>query len=175
MAASLILSQPVWGSENNFSVGYGFALWSEKHSVGNVAEGPYNFVQAAYSHEMPLSQKWLVEAGPFLSYVMNPTEGVDAGVNLGLKIYPFTPDRSGFFFTMGTGAAYSTIKYSEQSKHEFFILQGGIGYRYKSFFIEDRYRHYSNGGLSTPNRSINANIISLGMYFYMGLPAPFGV
>ncbi len=46
IAASLILSQPAWSSENNFSVGYGFALWSEKHSVGNIAEGPYNFVQA---------------------------------------------------------------------------------------------------------------------------------
>jgi len=165
IAALLALSHPVWGSENNFSVGYGFALLSQGHGFGRIEEGSYNFVQAAYSHEMPLSQKWLVEAGPFLSYVIDPTEGIDVGVNLGVKVYPFNPDRSGFFFTMGTGAAYSTIKYSEQGKHEFFILQGSIGYRYKSFFIEDRYRHYSNGGLSSPNRSINANIINIGMYF----------
>lgn len=165
IAVLLLLSQPVCASENNFSVGYGFALWSGKHGVGRIAEGPYNFTQVAYSHEMPLSQKWLIEAGPFLSYVINPTDGLDVGVNLGVKVYPFSPDRSGFYFTAGTGAAYSTIQYSEQGTHEFFVLQGSIGYRYKSFFIEDRYRHYSNGGLSSPNRSINANIISLGMYF----------
>ena len=165
IAASLILSRPAWSSENNFSVGYGFALWSQKHSVGNIAEGPYNFVQAAYSYEMPISQKWLIQAGPYLAYVMNPTEGVDVGVNLGLKIYPFTPDHSGFFCTLGTGGAYSTIAFTEQATHAFFILQGSIGYRYKNFFIEDRYRHYSNAGTSSPNRSINANIISLGMYF----------
>jgi hypothetical protein len=165
IAASLVLSQPVWGAENNFSVGYGFALWSEKHSIGNIAEGPYNFVQAAYSYEMPISQKWLIQAGPYLAYVMNPTEGVDVGVNLGLKIYPFTQDRSGFFFTLGTGGSYSTIAYTEQATHAFFILQGSIGYRYKNFYIEDRYRHYSNAGTSSPNRSINANLISIGMYF----------
>ncbi|MGD0233822.1 MAG: acyloxyacyl hydrolase [Syntrophorhabdales bacterium] len=165
IAASLILSQPVWASENNFSVGYGFALWSEKHSVGNIAEGPYNFVQAAYSHEMPISQKWLIQAGPYLAYVMRPTDGVDVGLNLGVKAYPFSRDHSGFFFTLGTGGAYSTIAYTEQATHAFFILQGSIGYRYKNFYIEDRYRHYSNAGTSSPNRSINANIISLGMYF----------
>ena len=165
IAALLTSSPPVWASENNLSVGYGFALWSGKHTVGRIAEGPYNFVQASYSYEMPISQKWLIEAGPFLAYVMNPNDGVDVGVNLGIKAYPFSKDHSGFFLTLGTGGAYSTIAFAEQAKHEFFILQGSIGYRYKTFFIEDRYRHYSNGGTSSPNRSINANIISLGMYF----------
>jgi hypothetical protein len=107
IAVSLILSQPVWAFENNLSVGYGFALWSEKHSVGRIAEGPYNFVQASYSYEMPISQKWLVQAGPFLAYVMNPNDGVDVGLNLGIKAYPFSRDHSGFFFTLGTGGAYS--------------------------------------------------------------------
>ncbi len=165
VVALLFLSLPVWAAENNLSVGYGFALWSQQHSLGRIEEGNYNFFQAAYSYEMPLSQKWLVQVGPYLSYVMNPTDGIDVGVNLGLKVYPFTTDRSGFFFTAGTGGAYSTIKYAEQAAHEFFILQGSIGYRYKNYFIEDRYRHYSNAGLSSPNRSINANIISVGMYF----------
>jgi hypothetical protein len=163
--APLVLSHSLWASENVLSVGYGFAMGSGGHRFGRVSEGSYNFVQTSYSYERPLSQKWLAEAGPFLSYVMNPTDGVGVGVTLGLKIYPFRRDRSGFFFTAGTGGAYSSIAFKEQGTHAFFILQGSIGYRYKNFFIEDRYRHYSNGGTAWPNQSINANIISVGMYF----------
>ena len=163
--ALLILADSLWASENALSVGYGFAMGSSGHRIGRISEGPYNFVQASYSYERPVSQKWLIEVGPFLSYVMNPTDGVDVGVNLGVKVYPFSRDRSGFFFTAGTGGAYSSISFLEQGTHAFFILQGSIGYRYKNFFIEDRYRHYSNGGTAWPNQSINANIISIGMYF----------
>ena len=165
IVALLIPSHLLWAAENALSVGYGFAMFSSGHSLGRVSEGSYNFGQAAYSYEMPLSQKWLIEAGPFLSYVMNPTDGVDVGVKLGVKVYPFSGDHSGFFFTLGTGAAYSSIGFAEQGTHAFFILQGSIGYRYKNFFIEDRYRHYSNGGTAFPNQSINANIINVGMYF----------
>ena len=165
VAALPILSQLAWASENNLSVGYGFALWSQEHGVGKIAEGQYDFIQASYFYERPLSPRWLIQAGPFLAYVNRPTDGVDVGVNLGIKVYPFSPDRSGFFFTAGTGGAYSTIDFREQATHAFFILQGSVGYRYKQFFIEDRYRHYSNGGTASPNRSVNANIISIGMYF----------
>ena len=165
IATLVVLSQLAWAAEEDFSLGYGFALWSGRHSVGNTAEGPYDFVQGSYFYEYPLSPRWLIQAGPYLAYVNRPTDGVDAGVNLGIKVYPFTLDHSGFFFTAGTGGAYSTIAFSEQGTHAFFILQGSIGYRYKNFFIEDRFRHYSNGGLAYPNRSINANIMSLGVYF----------
>jgi hypothetical protein len=165
ITALLIPSRPLWAAENALSVGYGFALSSSGHRPGRVSEGTYNFVQAAYSYERPLSQRWLIEAGPFFSYVMNPTYGGDVGINLGVKVYPFSQDRSGFFFTMGSGGAYSSIGFKEQGTHAFFILQGSIGYRYKDFFIENRYRHYSNGGTAWPNQSINANVINVGMYF----------
>ena len=161
----LAVWHPLVAAENALSVGYGFGLWSQSNGVGRIADGPYDFVQASYFYERPFSQRWLIQAGPFLAYTSSPTNGVDVGLNLGIKVYPFSQDRSGFFFTLGTGGAYSTINFSEQATHAFFILQGSIGYRYKRFFIEDRYRHYSNGGTSSPNRSINANIISLGMYF----------
>jgi Lipid A 3-O-deacylase (PagL) len=165
IALLLLLCHPLQAAENALSVGYGFALFSSGHRTGHISEGNYNFTQVSYSYERPISQKWLIEAGPFLAYDMNPTEGIDVGVNLNIKVYPFSRDRSGFFFTAGTGGAYSSIAFAEQGKHAFFILQGGIGYRYKSFFIEDRYRHYSNAGTAWPNQSINANIINLGMYF----------
>jgi hypothetical protein len=165
IVAALTLPHSLWASENALSIGYGFALYSQGHRIGRIAEGTYNFVQASYSYERPLSQKWLMEAGPFLSYVMNPADGVDVGVNLGVKVYPFSRDHSGFFLTVGTGGAYSSIAFREQGTHSLFILQGSIGYRYKNFFIEDRFRHYSNGGTAWPNQSINANIINVGMYF----------
>ncbi len=159
------LCHPLWAAENGLSVGYGFALWSDWHKAGRISEGPYHFIQAAYTYERPLSQKWLIQAGPFLAYTWRPTYGIDVGVNLGLKVYPFSRDRSGFFVTAGTGGAYSTVDFVEQGSHAFFILQASAGYRYKNFFVEDKFRHYSNGGTAWPNQSINANIVNVGMYF----------
>ena len=37
--------------------------------------------------------------------------------------YPFGRDHSDFFFTLGTGDAYSTTAFNEQGKHASFILQ----------------------------------------------------
>ncbi len=61
--------------------------------------------------------------------------------------------------------AYTSIGFKEQGTHLLFILQGGVGYRYKSFFVEDRVRHYSNGGTARPNWSVNSNILSIGTNF----------
>ena len=152
-------------AERALSVGYGFALLSNGRPAGQVEEGNYDFFQVAYLHERPLSARWMLLVEPFVAYVNRPVDGVDVGFNLGLKVYPFTQDRSGFYFTMGTGSAYTSVNFAEQGTHLLFILQAGVGYRYKNFFIEDRWRHYSNGNTAGPNRSINANIINVGMYF----------
>ncbi|MBP1730954.1 MAG: hypothetical protein H6Q55_1383 [Deltaproteobacteria bacterium] len=164
-ALMVVLSFPAWSAEHALSVGYGFALWSSDSGIGKIEEGDYTFMQAAYTYEHPLSARWLVLVEPFIAYVNRPVNGVDVGFNLGLKVYPFTEDRSGFFFGMGTGAAYTSVDFVEQGTHLLFILQGSFGYRYKNYFIENRWRHYSNGNTAHPNRSINANIIVLGMYF----------
>jgi hypothetical protein len=152
-------------AQHALSVGYGFALFSNGRSAGQIEEGNYDFFQVAYLYERPLSARWMLLVEPFVAYVNRPVEGVDVGCNLGLKVYPFAQDRSGFFFTMGTGAAYTSVDFAEQGTHLLFILQASVGYRYKNFFIEDRWRHYSNGNTARPNRSINANIINVGMYF----------
>jgi hypothetical protein len=151
--------------EHGLSVGYGFALFSHDNKPGRVEDGNYDFFQGSYLYEYPLSAKWVFLVEPFVAYVNRPVDGVDVGFNLGVKVYPFSVDRQGFFFGAGTGAAYTSVNFSEQGTHMLFILQASIGYRYKNFFIEDRWRHYSNGGLSSPNRSVNANIIAVGMYF----------
>jgi hypothetical protein len=164
-----LLTLPHWvqaaEAEHALSVGYGFALFNSAQAAGKIEEGSYDFVLASYFYEKPLSSGVLLQVGPYLSYVMRPTTGFDVGLNLGIKVYPFSKDYSGFFFTVGTGGAYTSVDFTEQGQHALFIIQGSIGYRYKNFFIEDRWRHYSNGNTAWPNRSINANIINVGMYF----------
>jgi hypothetical protein len=152
-------------ADNAFSVGYGFALWNNGQTAGKIEEGNYDFFQAAYLYEHPLSPRWALLVEPFAAYVNRPVDGVDVGFNLGVKVYPFSTDHQGFFFTAGTGSAYTSVNFKEQGTHLLFILQASIGYRYQDFFIENRWRHYSNGNTASPNRSINANILTAGMYF----------
>jgi len=154
--------------EDNFglSLGYGMAAFNKDRSFGHVQSGKsYNFIQAVFLYEKPLTQKELaLVVEPFVAYVNNPTSGADVGFDLGLKYYPFKP-QSGLYLTAGPGMAYTSIGFEEQGTHLLFVVQGGIGYRYKNLFIEDRFRHYSNGGTASPNWSVNANIITLGTHF----------
>ena len=158
---------PGFSGENGFSLGYGFAAFNRGKTTGKVEGGrSYNFVQATYLFEKPFSWKELaLLVEPFGSYVANPSPGADLGVGIGLKYYPFSLERKGFYLMGGTGMAYSTIGFQEQGTHLFFIGQGGLGYRFGNFFLEDRFRHYSNGGTASPNWSVNSNIVSLGTYF----------
>jgi len=149
------------------SLGYGFAALNKDRSTGKVEGGKsYSFIQAVFLYEKPLSQKELaLVVEPFASYVDKPNSGTDVGFDLGLKYYPFRTQKGGLYLTAGPGMAYTSVGFQEQGTHLLFMLQGGIGYRYKNLFIEDRFRNYSNWGTASPNSSINANIITLGTYF----------
>jgi hypothetical protein len=81
------------------------------------------------------------------------------------RYYPFIERRGGLFLDIGAGAAYTSVAFHEQRTHLLGILIGGIGFRYNNFFVTDRLKHYSNGGTAAPNRSVNSNVISVGMYF----------
>jgi hypothetical protein len=153
-----------WCAEHWFSLGYGIGAFNKDRSFGKVeGDRRYSFIQATYIYEKPLSAKELAFLfEPFAAYVAKPTDGADVGFDLGLKYYPFRTDHGGFYLTGGPGLAYTTVGFKEQGTHLLFILQGGVGYRYKSFFIEDRVRHYSNGGTASPNWSVNSNILSVG-------------
>jgi hypothetical protein len=164
--SAVLLVGPVsgWSADHGFSLGYGIAAFNKERSFGKL-EGnrSYSFIQATYIYEKPFSAKELAFLfEPFAAYVAKPTDGLDVGLDLGLKYYPFRTDHGGFYMTAGPGMAYTTVGFKEQGTHLLFILQGGVGYRYKSFFIEDRVRHYSNGGTASPNWSVNSNILSLG-------------
>jgi hypothetical protein len=53
----------------------------------------------------------------------------------------------------------------EQGTHNFFILAGGIGFKWGNFSLENRFRHYSNASLARPNVSVNSDIIMIAYYF----------
>ncbi|HSR11145.1 MAG TPA: acyloxyacyl hydrolase [Thermodesulfobacteriota bacterium] len=150
-----------FAQENGFSLGYGFGILNTNSTVGEIENHrPYQFVQGTLFREFSIARTFFIVAEPYLAYTWRPREGTDAGVGL------FFRNKLGnFFVSWGGGGAYSSIKFEEQGTHYFFILQGGIGYNWKNFFIENRFRHYSNGGLATPNHSINANIVSVGVRF----------
>jgi len=147
-------------------LGYGFAELNNHASGGEVEGGKkYDFFQAAYFLEFPRWERTSFVLEPFAAYVSRPESGIDGGFDLLFRWYPFDRGRSGLFFDVGAGAAYTSIGFQEQGTHLLGILVGGIGWRYKAFFFEDRFRHYSNGHSAYPNRSVNANIICAGMHF----------
>lgn len=130
----------------SLALGYGFAVLSEPGTIGRVEEGHYDFVQFSCLFERPLTEKlgFLIE--PFAAYVNRPSTGVDAGILLSARYHLRGRHRNGLFLTLGGGSAYTTVGFKEQGTHWVLILQAGIGFKWEEFFIENRLRHYSNGG-----------------------------
>ncbi len=156
-----------FSAEQSLSVGYGFAFLNPHNRTGYL-EGSkqYDFFQLAYAYERASGLKNLAIFGePWAAYVNRPTDGADVGFNLGIKYYLTKNERWRPFVTAAVGIAYTTIAFEEQGTHFLFALEAGIGLRYKRFFVEDRMRHYSNAGTVYPNRSVHANIITVGYYF----------
>ena len=170
----LLLSLPLcvflpvnsYAGEQGLTIGYGFAALNSRTVTGEIEGGKtYDFLQVTYLYESPYWKQVSFVAEPFAAYINRPESGVDVGLDLLLRWYPSNSARSGLFFDVGVGAAYTSISFEEQGTHLLGILVGGIGFRYKTFFIEDRFRHYSNGNTASPNRAVDANIISVGTYF----------
>jgi|GEM_PF-282102 len=160
---------PLFGhaQNNNISVGYGFGAFNGNQGIGKLrgTNGYYDFFQLAYSREKSLSSRTNLLLEPFLAYVNRPTDGLDLGMTVGLRFYLNKDTKKGLFGTLAMGASYTTIGFVEQDTHLLFMLQGGIGYKWNKYFVENRFRHYSNGSLTSPNRAINANIINIGISF----------
>jgi hypothetical protein len=155
-------------ADEGLSVGYGLAALNDEKQVGRIQGGRYyDFFQFTFLYERPFQgyKPLAVYVEPFVSYVNRPASGLDGGVYLGLKYYPLDPERKGLYVIGGTGTAYTTIKFQEQGTHMLFTLEAGAGYRFQRFFVEDVLRHYSNGGTTSPNRSVQADILSVGFYF----------
>jgi len=162
------LAEPASALEQALSVGYGIAALNPELHLGRIEGGrAYDFFQVTYLLERPCRDylALAVFLEPFASFVNRPDQGVDAGLYTGLKYRLSGAEKRGFFFTAGTGMVYTTVGFKEQGTHLNFTLEAGAGYRFGRFFIEDRLRHYSNGSTASPNRSINANVLTIGFYF----------
>jgi len=155
------------GDDNAVTAGYGFGIFNLDPKYGKLrGDGRYYyFYQITYAREKALVKNLYLLMEPFVAYVDDPRSGLEAGMTMSLKYYFGKDYKNSFFATLGTGAAYTTIAFEEQGTHFLFILQGGIGYRWNNYFIENRFRHFSNGGFERPNRSVNANIVNIGMHF----------
>jgi hypothetical protein len=149
------------------SVGYGFAAYNQERHLGKVEGGSYyDFLLFTLIFERSLSSSSLnLLVEPFIAYVNRPNSGADVGFDVGLKYYFSGSEREGFYITIGAGAAYTTISFKEQGTHVQGVLTGGVGFRHKNLFVENRFRHYSNGHTAYPNWSINTNILTVGTYF----------
>jgi Lipid A 3-O-deacylase (PagL) len=168
--ASLCIAYPVrsFSAEQAISAGYGFGFLNLHKQTGHIQGGEmYDFFQMAYLYERGFWLKNLTAvAQPWAAIVNRPNDGADVGFDLGIRYYPIKHEEGWSpFVSAGVGMAYTTIGFEEQGTHFLFILQAGVGVRYKRFFIEDTLRHYSNGHTASPNRSVHANIISVGYYF----------
>lgn len=153
-------------AENGVSLGYGFGAWNAQGPGCVEKKTPYDYATLSYLYEKPLKPGFALVAEPYLGLVNRPAEGVDIGVNFYAKAsFPAFPSGGRLYVTAGTGAAYTSVDFREQGTHGLFILQAGIGYGSGRFFMENRFHHYSNGGLAKPNRSVNSNLIRIGWYF----------
>lgn len=153
-------------AEHAVTAGYGFgALNIHKHLMKIEGGKNYDFFQTSYLYERPCHHpKVAVVFEPFAALINRPSAGVDVGFNIGIRWYPFDSGK-GLYLSPQTGMAYTSIKFHEQGTHLLFILQATLGFRYKNFFVEDRFKHYSNGHTASPNRSVHSNVVAVGMYF----------
>lgn len=162
---TLLIPVTCHASENAISAGYGFGLWN-RGGIGQAGRETYNYATLSYLYEKPFTPRLALVMEPFCNIINKPKEGVDVGFVISLKTYlTGNKPQQGLYLSAGGGAAYTTVNFKEQGTHGLFVLHGAIGYRHGRFFVEDRFHHYSNGGLASPNRSVNSNIVKAGYYF----------
>ena len=113
---------------------------------------------------VPLPER-LFGLGPLAAYIHKPEDGWDLGLNLLFRYYVKTSEKTELFGNFGIGAVYTNVHFEEQGTHYFLSPQIGIGFKWGGFFIESRFRHYSNASSALPNGAVNADMILLGFYF----------
>ena len=157
---------PVLADQQAISIGYGLAAFNNSSDLGHLMNGGYyDFVQITYSYEKLLSGKFNLVVEPFVGIVNRPASGLDVGAAIGGRYYFGEKNYQGLFATISAGGVYTSVAFEEQGTHGLFVLQGGLGYKWEKLFLEGKFRHYSNGGLAHPNKSINAAILGVGFTF----------
>ena len=163
----LLLPRPGFCDQHNLAIGYGFGELNKNTEFGRLRgdNGYYDFAVLTYGYEKQMAGTLNLLIEPFAAFINRPATGLDGGMGIGGRYYFGANNHTGFFVTAATGPAYTSVAFCEQGTHFLFMLQGGIGYKWKTFSVENRFRHYSNGGLASPNRAVNANIVTVGWVF----------
>jgi hypothetical protein len=162
---SLLVPASAYALENALSFGYGFGFLNTHQHAGKIEDDrPYDFFQVAYSREMHLAQRFFLVLEPFLAYDRRP-HGLDFGFGVLFRYFVPLFGGNSLFLDLGGGGAFTTVEFKEQGTNAVFLLQSGVGWRWNRFFIEDRFKHYSNGGLFSPNHSIHSNLVLVGVNF----------
>ena len=164
----ILLPVSVYGQNNGLAIGYGVGALNPHERFGNIPHDQgYEFMQLSYFHQFRLFKNAFFVLEPYFSYTYRTMYGTDLGLGLYLK-YNFlnwNSSKNSLYATLGTGGVVTSIHFTDQGSHELFILQGGAGFKWDRFFIDGRFRHYSNGGLATPNTGLQAIILSTGFFF----------
>ncbi len=160
------IAVPNCSAENAVSLGYGFGLWNGSGFGQLEKKRSYDYAAFSYLNERLLTERIALVLEPFVKVVNRPVNGIDLGFSLALRSYlPELARHSRLYLTAGAGSAYTSVNFQEQGTHGLFVLLGGVGYRRDQAFAKAQFQHYSNGGLTKPNRSLNSGLLRVGWYF----------
>ena len=164
-------SQPVSFSDLTFISGY---AWGSLKGDEDIEVIPFSVrVGLDISELVGLSGPGMLQIGiePFLNAIVEPEEGVEAGLNVGFRYLTPLADWVSIYGEISTGPAYFGIDTVEQGDEGFnFISQFGAGLQFEfarniALNAGYRFRHLSNAGFSEPNDGINTNALITGISF----------
>jgi hypothetical protein len=159
-----------WG----FNAGFGEG---DRHGVKFYSLLPHIDLSLPKFIDEPLARydlhaQWVVE--PFVSYVGNASDTVEAGANL--LLFSLRYDRGQQFVPFiegGEGALYTGLRDHALGTHFQFSSQigGGLEWfftRTAALSVMYRLRHISNAGISRQNSGLNTNFVMLGFSYFPG-------
>ena len=164
-------SQPVRFNDLTISSGY---AWGELKRNEDLSIIPFSARVGFDINELvgmrgPSSLQFAIE--PFVNTIIEPEDGVEVGLNVGLRYMTPLTDGISIFGEISSGPAYFSIDTVEQGDDGFnFISQFGAGLQFElkhdiALNAGYRFRHMSNAGFSDPNDGINTNAIITGISF----------
>jgi hypothetical protein len=160
--------------EFGFSLGIG-NNFSTSFKGGNVSED-IKFVSLMFDwgkvfKELSRERSFQLSVEGAASYAEQEGEGRWAVSATPLFIYNFKKTKRTIVFTeAGLGLLYTTLDPAQFGSQIDFLVQAGIGFRYRlandQFFrFSYRYQHISNGGLDEDNEGIDSNFLVFGFSF----------
>lgn len=164
-------SQPVRFNDLTFSSGY---AWGSLKGDENIEVIPFSVRVGLDINELVgLSGPGTLQIGiePFLNAIVEPEDGVEAGLNVGFRYLTPLADWVSVYGEISSGPVYFSIDTVEQGDEGFnFISQFGAGLQFEfarniALNAGYRFRHLSNAGLSDPNDGINTNALITGISF----------